>query len=48
MTGRILKTVVAALMLVGAVSSVANAQTMKKAASLGSVRLTHDVMADWP
>ena len=46
MTGRILKTVVAALVLVGAVSSVANAQTMKKAASLGSVRLTHDVMAD--
>jgi hypothetical protein len=43
MTGRIFGAVLVAVV---AVSGAANAQTMKKTASLGSVRLTHEVMAD--
>lgn len=43
MTGRILGAVLVAVV---AVSGVASAQTMKKAASLGSVRIARDVMAD--
>ena len=50
MTGKILRATLVALVLVGAVSSAAGAQTMKaaarKTASLGSVTIGHDVMAD--
>src|SRR5690242_19689657 len=45
MTGRILKTVLAALVAVVAVAGVASAQS-KKAASLGSVKIGRSVMAD--
>ena len=47
MTGKILKAMVAAIVLVGAVSGAVSAQTMaKKPASLGSVKISRSVVAD--